>query len=700
MAGYHAALPTLARDPAGNWGRRAPVSVSHDDGRFTLAARPMPARRAIAPALPASTAPQPLPPAGPTLLERRDAPIPRPEPEQPTHVPGASESAAPALPEQGIRVGPALGPGTAPAPVAARPEVPGSTLPVLSQSGDTDVAMSESELMAELEAIVKGQSVYDPAQKKTVRRDALVDSGRAASASSPTPAPAAAAEDAQAIFDRIAQSMQHAGAYDLGTVELENRFADFDRMAELKSRAGQRPGPPVGPTPLPQRANGEETDGPSRLDSDEFLDDLDHIRRGQPGGVAPQGVPVARPQSVPGHMAQPLYDAGEHVLPGADLFVDQLLLGKPPTVLFSYGDLIAMGDLFPTPMAMIEADPKQLQALKERLRESAQFYAGRGGRDIGDDEWDRLTGGSYSDLAEENYEHYAPNELFGEDRLVAAASRHGDHRSQWQRYHRQAIEQAERESLDPANANRSYVPTRALAINAFADHFLTDAFAAGHLLNKAAFLEKFKSRFFDSSGDLLGIAKDFFDKVAAKAWHGDLARGFVKLETYDKYDSWWNVFGWHPDIKNADRFATVLKGIAEKEPEKVGNVALKAVHDVLNKTGIDVSNEDGSAWRLTGDGHLTPTTLAIMKVAVKQSVANITGQELNMSNLDFDKFFHRVWRYVPIPDSASSARIVALVDEYTNPRSVTLIDAAADIIYRKSALLIQALIRRKALRPT
>ena len=71
-------------------------------------------------------------------------------------------------------------------------------------------------------------------------------------------------------------------------------------------------------------------------------------------------------------------------------------------------------------------------------------------------------------------------------------------------------------ALDPANAKRSYVPYWPLIINAFGDHFLTDAFTAGHLINKDEVLDHFKGKFF-SGAKLTEAGNGFFERVAAKA---------------------------------------------------------------------------------------------------------------------------------------------------------------------------------------
>ena len=84
---------------------------------------------------------------------------------------------------------------TEPAPIA-----PGET----SQAQATD-----DDFMADMQSILTGRKVFDPASGRTVEKDKL---GRSP-VPSPRPEPPPAAPDGQAIFDRIAQSMAYANTY-------------------------------------------------------------------------------------------------------------------------------------------------------------------------------------------------------------------------------------------------------------------------------------------------------------------------------------------------------------------------------------------------------------------------------------------------------------------------------------------------------
>jgi hypothetical protein len=65
----------------------------------------------------------------------------------------------------------------------------------------------------------------------------------------------------------------------------------------------------------------------------------------------------------------------------------------------------------------------------------------------------------------------------------------------------------------------------ALAINSFADHFLIDAFAEGHLINKRDVMTKFQGELpLDSEGEFTRNAVAFFDAVAKRSFTGDVKK--------------------------------------------------------------------------------------------------------------------------------------------------------------------------------
>jgi hypothetical protein len=573
-------------------------------------------------------------------------------------------------------------------PLATR-ELPVAT-PVSASSGLRDAgasAVTEDDFVADMQAILSGQKVFDPATKRTVEPERL--SQPATHDDPPTPD----AENAEAIFDRIARSMTYANAYDLGTVELENRFADFDRVADHREHAKQAPkSAPTAGAPMAMSVVGRA----------EVVQDLDEIRRMQPAGEA--GAPDA-PVLAPAHeehcacgpasrsalpadgaLSRPFFDAGEHMWPAADLYDDRLRVGASAGVPMSYGHIIAMADLYETVDEMMTTSVAELTTVKRLIDRNLEYYRGNRSNpalDVSHEEWNKVTGGRYLRLADDNFAHFTP-----------------ENRSAWQEHHARAIEEAGRLWAAPENANRSVFPEWPLIINAFGDHFLTDAFASGHLISKTAMVAEFKRRFFAKPGDLNGAGESFFERVAEGAFVGKVRQRFSVLETVDYPVCVWGwCLKWHPNIDTVNAFRKLLVQAAEQEPDKVANFVVKALHDRLNREGVQVTNRAGDTWRLMGDGRLDGKTLEVMGKAVRQSADNLDDPSTRASNLNFGPYFEKVWRYVPTPTPAEAQRIAGLVREYTDPASRTLSAAAATLITEQVDSLISVLIEQKKLKP-
>jgi hypothetical protein len=590
-----------------------------------------------------------------------------------------STEAVSAREEYGLDVLDPLGEPQRPAPVgvpaaplraAPQPEDPAVSAPLPQAGAEASRSQAtDDDFIADMQSILTGQKVFDPASGRTVAKS---DLGRAPSrGGDEAPArPAPDGQDTQAIFDRIARSMEYANAYDLGSLELRNRFADFDRSADSADEARQR-----------KAGNGVTAPARSAsltVSADEVLRDLE----------AMQATARAQSQGSPAY-SQPLYDTGEHVLTAGDLFVDRLRVGRAPGVLFSYGQIVAMADLYQSVDQLRNADPAELTRIKTLIQRSTAFH--QGGRAnatlaVSEGEWQAATRERYLTLAEANYEHFSPNLLL---RGAGFATRHGNNKSTWETHHRLAIAEARRAA--PAAGTPPFLEA-ALIVNAFGDHFLTDAFAAGHLINKEDVIAQFRANFYDGAA-LKPAGEAFFDAVARAAFRGDVQRRFEVLETYEPYILWW-----HPNIDSPSAFRTLLVQAARERPEQIANLAVKALHDRLNHDGVEVSNEAGETWRLTGDSSLDARNLAILRRAVQQSVDNIQDPAVRSANVDLAPFFARVWRHVPRLGGASLAQVTQLARDYTRPDSQVLRTAAADLITREVSTLVDQLKREHRLR--
>jgi hypothetical protein len=185
------------------------------------------------------------------------------------------------------------------------------------------------------------------------------------------------------------------------------------------------------------------------------------------------------------------YDTAEHAEFGGPS-------GKQRSVVvngvkFTYGEIITMGDFFASPADMFKASKKKLLELRKLIRKSKKSS-------VSTAEWQKATDKQYLKLAAKNSSHFAPP-----NRKLITGSKSGgeDHFNTWGKWHYAALNIA-------AKSRKGKRRDEALAVNAFGDHFLTDAFAAGHLFNKDDAMAQFNAR--------LAGSGSFFDDVAKKVW--------------------------------------------------------------------------------------------------------------------------------------------------------------------------------------
>ena len=607
--------------------------------------------------LPTPTPPPPtLPPPAPVPTP---PPAPAPTPSTPVNSPPAERMPSPTPPPAEPMPAPTPPPANAmPAPAPA-PEVPAA----LANS-----PLTNADLAADLQTILGGGT--GSAEPAKPPEPAPVDPGR------PVDAP-----NTQKIFDAIAQSMEYSNSFNLGNFELDRRIDQFNRADDARRGAVTQPPPAQRPPAIAQTLTTPA--------------ETVHVRApGQQVICGPLGLAMA---VAPAHSTA-MFDTGEHVLTADDVYVDQLRAGNDGSVLFSYGQFVAMADLFETVDDLRAADPGELRTLKDYIARNASYYRADPGRrnkadNISNEQWDKATNGRYLKLAEDNYAHFSPPSVLG----ATFTTTKPDNRSEWIRYHSRAAH--EMRALLQANPSATQ-PTSAMTTNAFGDHFLTDAFAAGHLVNKEFVVDQFRRNFFTGAG-LNEAGKRFFAQVAKKSFHDKVAREISKLETSAQWEACFLgiCIPFHPNINNADRFASVLQQAAEAEPDKIGNLAIKALHDYLNRTGVPVTNDAGDTWTLFGDGHMDATTLAVMRRAVRQSIDNMLDPAILATPLDMVPPIERVFKHLPKPTPAGLAQVNQALATYTNPNASELIDAAADLIKDGIDTLVKELLASGKLKP-
>ena len=269
--------------------------------------------------------------------------------------------------------------------------------------------------------------------------------------------------------------------------------------------------------------------------------------------------------------------------------------------------------------------------------------------------------------------------------LFKFSSSKPNHKKEWELYHAKAID-IMRKGSD------SSVIEKALAVNAFGDHFLTDAFAAGHLFNKDDLSQYFKSLVL-TGGKVNANGKKMFENIANKTFHGKLKDAFSNHETVE-----WKDVVFRPNIHTADRFKELLIAIMEKEPDVIGKTMVaKLAHDALNKYpgGLPVMNNAGDKWNLTGDDTLIKANLDIMKKAVRQSISNVISSVNDKSPVSV--FYKKVWDITPQATPSSVTLIKNIIRDYTNPLGTHIVNGADSLLQKNYQALLDELVKRNVL---
>jgi peptidoglycan hydrolase-like protein with peptidoglycan-binding domain len=332
------------------------------------------------------------------------------------------------------------------------------------------------------------------------------------------------------------------------------------------------------------------------------------------------------------------YEAGEHALfggPGKTL--------KVGGVEITEGELTAMGDFYRDAGAMTgdaAAHKAQFEKLLADIRTDRTMRAtSKDG--VAEDVWvadtaHRPKGDRYLDLAGANLAHFSPGKSGP------------DHKKAWQEIHKQALDIAHR-----AAVGDKQVPDEARVVNAFASHFLTDAFAAGHLAAKQELMDTARQKF-----DAMKVKGTFKKEnafsealargmLANKTIAAEFARRQLRLKTWM---SWGNF--------TREDTSVLIFGLREEEPEMFFSLFARTVHDVLDDAiekgpaaGLEVTNDNGDVWTLSGDAtlRLSPDTLAIGGKAVQAARDNLATAAATPGPLDYEALFRAVWRFVPRP---------------------------------------------------
>jgi Domain of unknown function (DUF4157) len=364
------------------------------------------------------------------------------------------------------------------------------------------------------------------------------------------------------------------------------------------------------------------------------------------------------------------------------------------------GEINALADFYRSPEKLRTADPTELKQLVELIRKQKADP-----KSVSEADWDKATNGRYNELNLKNSQHFSPQNAA----LITPQTAGGDNRSTWEGYHKQALAKSRQAAdlldwhppMQPASGNeRAELLEQAKLINFFGEHYLTDAFSAGHLFNKDDTVGAIKKNLDGLNPKQLST---IFNTVAVNVW----AKQSSLISQYQGkkvliIDTWW-------DLNSADRFKAVLEGIYE-DPEGEGKQALygaivKAAHDRLNTQknndgtiGVPVMN-DFEEWTLSGDRTLdtSPITQKWLTKALEQSRANIQETaQLTCTAPDEEKI-KRVIACLPRPTANSTTAIHDLLEKIVNPTG-GMVEAISEVLAVEIGSILEVLVSKNKVR--
>ena len=438
------------------------------------------------------------------------------------------------------------------------------------------------------------------------------------------------------------------------------------------------------------------------------------------------------------------YEAGEHAQFGAVAGTQEMVFQasrkhqsfrqfngkapKPPPadeLYMTYGEVTALADFYEgfddfhqavTSQATFDELVNLVQLVRRDVVAFTSFAASVRAKAVSNDEWQKATGSrpaskQFVELASKNESHFAPSVTGKGESNVGT----------WRIYHFRALDLAAQGKLDEA-----------LIMNAFGDHFLEDAFSAGHLKSEGDVAARAKANL-EAGGDSF-TQDEILKAIRIKVFAYKVADGILADPTAGATLSQYLIKGapstwkhpltptWLPITADSLSDVITLAGETTKRDEFL-HVFAKAVHDQLNKDisarrygGVEVTNARGDVWKLPGDATLinSPKTLELGRLAVAQSRQNILDvarmqKTLNLMSLkgpappvdaaEKEVLAKQVWQYVPHPTKAGELVAQGAIERLTDPSRLEAVTAFVQISVANLPALVDQLTKLNFLKP-
>jgi hypothetical protein len=161
-------------------------------------------------------------------------------------------------------------------PASTQPNVAASSSDAVLPFESESKALSEDDLYADMKSILTGQKAFDPVTRKMVNKAEMMEQPRQQTQNSEPELKPLDQKSEHEIFDKIAQSMRFANAYDLGSISMEKRFQEFDELQEIKTNPAVKSNGSSTSQGQPRQQSHTTTEMPV-VSSSDFIQDLDYI---------------------------------------------------------------------------------------------------------------------------------------------------------------------------------------------------------------------------------------------------------------------------------------------------------------------------------------------------------------------------------------------------------------------------------------
>lgn len=380
------------------------------------------------------------------------------------------------------------------------------------------------------------------------------------------------------------------------------------------------------------------------------------------------------------------YEAYEHAtegdkVPGStkvEVGQDRLAGGaRIGTVLLTSGEINALADLYGSPEELFDANPIEVAKVVNLVRKQKDDP-----KSVKESDWDDATGGNYTRLNLANRGHFGPHNPDLINPAGGSASL-DDNRHQFLGLYSKTLVYAQKAFTQigvPDPAYREAWLDRSAIAAGFAEHYIMDAFSAGHLFNKDDFVAV-------AEGNLQRLSKEQLSQLFDVVVDGVLANSTLKALLYGyqpaphKWGPEWfkfpiggPQFSWPPAFKG------LLEQLYE-DPEgrqAFDSALVRVAHDYLGRVevekgqlGVPVVNDRRDPWVLSGDWHLesSPDTQAQIDAAIAQFRTNIEPFRHGLvPGQGAAPGADLVLAYFPRPTADSARMISQLVQFVTDPQ--------------------------------